>query len=75
MLNKKYPHETNALYLDFEFCVFQIDAMMILNNVPIAIELSGSHYNHKNDNKTLNQKQGKKVLKHKILESYGIKLL
>ncbi len=63
-ISKKYPHANNQLVFNFSFCVFQIDALIIIDNNYIAFELSGSHYNLKDGKSVLLDKtQGKKILK------------
>lgn len=75
-LQQEYPHPSNAIYFNFEMCVFQIDAMVILGGKAIAVELGGSHYNIRDESSPPNtQKQGKKLLKERILSSYGVRFL
>jgi hypothetical protein len=40
----EYPNSRNALYFNFYFCVFELDALVVLDNKYIAFEIIGTHY-------------------------------
>ena len=55
--------------------MFELDALVCLNGINIAFELTGTHYLHKNmEMETMGSSQGRKMIKRKIIEAYGVKI-
>lgn len=73
-LSETYPHPDNGVYFNFRFCVFELDALVMLGGKVIAVELAGSHYAHKNSEGQVGDSlQGKKQIKSRIVQAYGIR--
>jgi hypothetical protein len=47
-LSLLYPGPNNGIYFNFPFCVFELDALVVLSNQNIAFEFAGTQYQHKN---------------------------
>ena len=46
-LSAQQPHPDNGIFFNFPFCVFELDALIVLGNRYVAFELAGTHYLHK----------------------------